>query len=68
MKDQMASKKVKEMGAQLMLDPNQREEVNRVCAEKGPIDKTLDTNELLAFDQFLKIYAMTIALEVRLLK
>ena len=50
------------------IDDEQLEIIKTVCNERGPVDQTLTEAGNLQFDEFLKLYGMTIALEIRLLK
>ena len=50
------------------IDDEQLEIIKTVCTERGPVDQTLTEAGNLQFDEYLKLYGMTIALEIRLLK
>ena len=46
----------------------QRETIKQVCAERGPINLTITEEGHLDFEEYIKLYGITIALEIRLLK
>lgn len=39
-----------------------------VCQERGPVDLTLDEDGYLKFEEFLRIFSMVVALEIRVLR
>ena len=50
------------------LHDNQNEAIKQVCTERGPINLTITDEGHLDFEEYIKLYGMTIALEIRLLK
>ena len=52
----------------MSLTENQNETIKQVCTERGPINLTITAEGHLDFEEYIKLYGMTIALEIRLLK
>ena len=52
----------------ISLHDDQTKIVKEVCTERGPINLTLTADGHLELEEYLRLYGMTVALEIRLMK
>ena len=53
------------MNASLKVSDEEEVEVKQVCKEAGDIDITPSMDECLNFDEYLKIFSIIVALQIR---